>query len=469
METPVKPSEAAARAGRRLQEREARTLSDETRSRIATRLSGLGLAGIRPHIGSLARDPRHASTYYLAADALDAVATVLLRLSAGSPPSDEMFRDAVQIGRVRPGGGREVVVDAIPFGSADGDNIRTFIERIDSAFQPRPRGAQAAIVAAAARPDLAFAAWRTIFERTGWNAAGLAYAGGTTMAEFWSAAVSAAIRAGWRGGYSIEADQLILGEDGLTESVQHTIGDAALFSKFRIDTSRLLDYRADHRTRHGWSEPDVQRLYEDSLAPEVRSWIEAEYKASLAPHEVRRLAVKFGRSLLCIERVCDEIAQRKSRHPAWARAFDFEPSFESAQTITRAKELRFCLHWLKTRGRAPQSFVPNLAFRPGQRYPEDTVQQLEYIRSESWDEIAEATGVMFPGKPLDELAHRVSELAAVAREFGVTLTLDRLEGKQPAVIQLLGRSTGGRLNLVLRPEENAEIREIVSAAENLRS
>jgi hypothetical protein len=494
MNMPVKPSEAAALADLVFQELEARSLNDETRGRIASRLSGLGLSAIQPHIGSLARDPVHASAYYLAADTIGEQdrTSVLLRLSLASSSSSELFRDPVLIGRMRPGGGREVIVTAIPFAARDHENIRIFIERVDTSFQPRPHGAQAAIVVASAQPEQAFPAafdaWRGILKRTGWNPAALAYTGAAgegSSNDVWHSAVQAAIRSGWREGYTVEAQHLSVGEDGLNENVQRAIVEAALYSEFRVDASRLFDYRADHRTRHGWSEPDIEGLYEETLAPEIRSWIEAEYRSPfemgavthrLAPHEVRRLAVKFGHSLLCFERFYDVIAQSKSGVPAWARRFDYEPSFLRAETITRGKELTFCLHWLKARGRPAQSVVPNLAFRNGEPYPETTEQQLDYIRGESWDEIAEATGVVFPGKPLDELAQRVSELSAIARHFGATLTIEALGGKQPAVLQLLGHSASGRVNLNVRldlPGEAGDTRaaahQIVSTAENLRS
>jgi hypothetical protein len=489
MGMPVKPSEAAALADLVFQELETRSLNDETRGRIAARLGGLGLSAIQPHIGSLARDPLQGSAYYMAVDA--AQTPLLLRLATGSSASGAVFRERVLIGRMRPGGGREITVEAIPFGTAEQANIRSFIEQIDTAFQPRPRGAQATIVIGSREPGIAFPiafeAYRSILKRTAWNAAALAYTdadGDASAAAVWHTAVWAAIRAGWREGYGVETHHIRVGSE-VTEAVEESIRCAFRYSKFRLDTSALFDYRADHRTKHGWSEPDVERLYGE-LPADLRAWIESEYSRPFemgavthrfARHEVRRLAVKFGRSLLCLERLHDAIAEAKRALPAASGGFDFEPTLERAESITRPRELTFCLHWLKARGRPAQSVVPNLAFKPGLPYPETTEQQLEYLRGESWDEIAEYTGVVYPGKPLDEFAHRVGELSAVARHFGATLTIGCASGKQAAVLQLAGRATGGRLNLNLRIEEGPEAggdaraasRQIVSVAENLRS
>ncbi|HET8548051.1 MAG TPA: tagaturonate epimerase family protein, partial [Bryobacteraceae bacterium] len=472
MDIPIKPSEAAALADLVFQELEKRPLTDQTRAHIAARLGGLALSAIRPHTGSLARDPVHSAAYYLVADVVPDGVTipVLLRLALASSHSGEIFRNAALIGRMRPGGGREVIVDAIPFSSTDHENIRLFAERIDTLLQPRAQGAQPALVVAADSQEAAlppvFDAYRTILKRMGWSAAAIAYSGAPrqgSSADLWHAAVWAAIRAGWRESYRIEAHHIRVAGHGITEDVEETIRHAAAYSKFRLDASHLIDYRADHRTTQGWSEPDIERLYEENLAADLRAWIESEFSRPFeigavtqrfAPHEVRRFAVKFGRALLCIEQLYDAIAKARSRQPGGTSRFDCEPSFASSETITRAKELTFCLYWLKERGRPAQSIVANLAFLSGRAYPETTEEQLEYIRGHAWDEIAERTGVLYPGKPLDELAHRVTELAATARYFGAALTVQASSGTQPAVLQAIGRATGGRVNVAV-PEITA--------------
>jgi hypothetical protein len=477
MAIPIKPSEAAALADLLFPELEARSLDNETRTRLAGRLSGLGLSALQPYPGSLARDPAHGSAWYIAADAAEGAqrTPVLLRLALASSHSGEVFQDATLIGRMRPGGGREVIVHAVPFGPADHENIDIFTERVEPGFRPRPHGAHAALVVSGgdAQTGLApvFDAYGSILKRTGWNAAAVAYTGDSAEGsgiDRWYAAVWSAIRSGWREGYSLEAHHIT------ASSADKTIRDAVAYTKFRLDTSHLFDYRADHRTRYGWSEPDVQRLYDEAIAPELRAWIETEYSRpfdmgsmthTFALHEVRRLAVKFGGSLLCVEQLYDAISKVKGPHRGGNTGFDYEPVLAGAETITRARELTFCLHWLKARGRPAQSVVPNLAFESGKPYPETTEEQLEYLHGRGWDEVAEYTGVVYPGKPLNELAHRVGELASVARHFGAMLTVEAARGKQPEVFQVLGRATGGQVNIAV----SASAAEILAIADNLRS
>jgi hypothetical protein len=472
MQIPIRPSEAAALADIVVQELEESSVSDATRTRVAARLSGGGLSGLQPYPGSLTADPVHNAVWYVAADAIEGgQSTPLMIRLALEPHSDEVFRDATPIGRMRLSDGREVIVDAVPFGPADHDNIALFIERVDPAFRPRPHGAGPALVVIGGDSPNGLApvfdAYRTVLRRTGWNAAAVAYTGAPdegSSADRWHATVWAAIRAGWRDGYSFEAHHIAVSE---TDSVEEQIRGTSGYTKYRLDMSPLLDYRSDHRTKHGWSEPDVERLYEHGIAPELRAWLEAEYsrvfdsgavRHTFAPHEIRRLAVKFARSLLGVERLYDAIAEMEA-----GRDFDYEPSLVRAETITRPKELTFCLHWLKTRGRPAQSVAPNLAFEPGRPYPETTEQQLEYMHGRGWDEIAEYTGVVYPGKPLEELAHRIGELAAVAEHFGATLTVEAAGGKQSAVLQLIGRTTGGRASVAVSEGD------LVRVAESLRS
>jgi hypothetical protein len=112
--------------------------------------------------------------------------------------------------------GAEVVINAIPFGSADAAQIQTFAEQVDRDFLPRPQGAQSCISIATPDPardaPVAFAAFRAILKSTGVNLASFCFAAGAdadALAPFHDAAVWAivwaAIRAGWREGYGLEA------------------------------------------------------------------------------------------------------------------------------------------------------------------------------------------------------------------------------------------------------------------------
>ncbi|MDZ4802087.1 MAG: hypothetical protein SGI92_28355 [Bryobacteraceae bacterium] len=206
---------------------EGRTLNDDLRTRIGGRIPSLGLRSLIPFAGSLARNPLYGSAYYIAADSIvEGVALpFLLHLTLASAPSNPVYPGAMLIGRLRPGGGREIVVDAVPFGSGDPGAVRLFVEKIDDAFLPRPSGMQSAVSVTAADParDLpaAFEAFRLIRRHGGVNLASFSSFPGAPVACAW-----AAIRAGWRHGYSLETQIL-----GLNSEI------SAEYSTFRIDVT----------------------------------------------------------------------------------------------------------------------------------------------------------------------------------------------------------------------------------------
>jgi hypothetical protein len=193
---PLKASEAAALADLVYSQLEGQPLTTDLRNRFAARLPQLALETFTPFPGSLARDPIHPSTYYMAIDTQSA--PMLLRIALASSPASGLFPGAMLIGRMRPGGGREIVINAAPFSSSDHENVHTFAEQVDRAFLPRPQGPQSAIVAEGPDFAAAFRAFRAVFKATGLNLAAIA---GDFDAALWSA-----IRAGWREGWNAQTD-----------------------------------------------------------------------------------------------------------------------------------------------------------------------------------------------------------------------------------------------------------------------
>jgi hypothetical protein len=191
---PLKANEAAALADLVYQQLEGKALTADLRSRFAGRLPQLGLETFTPHSGSLARDPIHPSTYYLAIDTQSGA--MLLRIALASSPASGLFPGAMLIGRMRPGGGREIVINAVPFHFSDRETVRTFAEQVDPAFLPRSQGPQSAIVVDGAGSATAFRAFRSIFKATGLNIA--------AIAEDYDIALWSAIRAGWREGWNAQ-------------------------------------------------------------------------------------------------------------------------------------------------------------------------------------------------------------------------------------------------------------------------
>jgi hypothetical protein len=206
LELPLSASEGAAFAELVLDQLDHGRLTDDARNRFAIRASALQLSSFTIHPGSIVKDPIHPSTYYVVADARDS--TILLRVALASSPSSGLFPKAVLIGRMRTVSGREVVVNAARFGPSDHDNLRTFVERVDTSFLPRPQGGLPAIAVRCANPvaalPVAFQAFRMVLKRLGVNVA--AVQTGSGYENFYHAALWAAVRSGWREGYTIGAE-----------------------------------------------------------------------------------------------------------------------------------------------------------------------------------------------------------------------------------------------------------------------
>jgi hypothetical protein len=192
---PLKANEAAALADLVYQQLEGHPLTVDLRNLFAARLPQLALETFTPFPGSLARDPIHPSTYYMA---IDAQAPMLLRIALASSPASGLFPGAMLIGRMRPGGGREIVINAVPFNFTDRESVRTFAEQVDPAFLPKSQGPQSAIIVEGSSDFApAFRAFRAILKSTGLN---LAATAGDYDIALWSA-----IRAGWREGWNAQS------------------------------------------------------------------------------------------------------------------------------------------------------------------------------------------------------------------------------------------------------------------------
>ncbi len=504
LELPLKANEAAAIADVIFQQVDGRALTDELRQRLGVRVAGMGIASLQCYWGSLQKDPVHSSTYYLAVDGLSSGSPqpLLLRMAPASAPASGLFPKAILIGRMRPGGGREIVVNAIPFSSTDSVAIRTFAEQVDRAFLPRSQGAQSAIAVGNRHPEIslpaAFAAFGRLLKETGLNLASTVQLSATremtteeaiaardgetptatghtrvSISQLYEAGLWAAIRAGWRDGYNAEADHFIVTGDNpeaiarSVEATKEAIRLAAGYTKFTTDTSRLFELHADSRHPHPWSGAQIEERFLASFDGEDRAWILEEFSRTFtigektyafSREEAMRLAVKFGASLKLNEELFDYIRQRKAAAKL-GRTFDFEPSIDEAETLTTPEELIFYMHWLRSRGRAAQLVPPNLGFKKRQAYPAalDTsdaagVGLRDYVHHKMWPELLPRVVNEFDGKPLDELAARIRELAAVARHFNGTLSIHSGSGKQPEVLRRIGDATGGRWNYKISGE-----------------
>ena len=455
-------------------------LTDELRSKAVADAGAP--AGWTALAGSLSRDPASADKLYLCAD--------------GGPES----REHVLLAFHRAADGL-VTVEQQPFASTDRAAIRDFAERIDRSFLPRPQGDQPGIATGNRHPEIslpaAFDAFGRILAKKGVNMASTVQLSATremtleeTIAErtgddptaightrisiehLYHAGLWAAIRSGWRAGYTAEADHFIVtGESdeqvaGSIEMVKESIRRAAGYTKFTTDSSRMFALHADERHPSPWSDAEIESRFEQLMNDEERAWtlkefsqtfVAGEYRYQFSAAEIRRLAVKFVQSLKLNEELYDFISEVKGGEP-----FDFEPSIDEAETLTTAKELLFYMHWLAARGRPATLVPPNLGFKKRQAYPDTADALAAYVKGKMWPELAPRVNGEFGGDPLEELGARVRELAAVAKKFDGTLSIHSGSGKQAAALEMIGRATEGRVNYKISGELQLQLLDVLS-------
>jgi tagaturonate epimerase len=390
-----------------------------------------------------------------------------------------------------------------PFASGDRENVEAFAKHIDLTFLPRPQRDRPGIASGNRHPEVSlpavFDAFRDILRDTGLNLASTVQLSATremttdeemarrdgsnptapghtrvSIRHLYHAGLWAAIRSGYRYGYTAEADHFIVSGANDAEIaksvdwVKEAIRQAAGYTKFTTDTSRVFDLRADVRHPQPLSASQIEELFQQRLTPDERAWVHAafsepfdcgsaSYRFDAA--EIKRLAVKFVPSLKLNEELFDSIL--KARHGA---QFDFEPSLDEAETLTSAKELIFYMHWLKERGRPAQLVPPNLGFKKRQAYPETRAALEKYSYHKMWPEVMPRVDGEFGGNPIPELKDRVRELAEVARFFDGTLSIHSGSGKQPEVLRSIGSATHGRLNYKISGELQLQLFDVLSEA-----
>jgi hypothetical protein len=421
LDLPLRPSEAAELAILIFDQAERKALNDEVRNRLAAQAAVLRLETVAPYFGSLVRDPVHPSSYYLAVDG-GRGEPLLLHLAPATAPTSSIFYKPLLIGRMRRPNGPEIVVNALPFGPSDHENLEKFVAQIGAAFLPRPQGQRPAIAVSGALPA-AFEAFRAILKRSGKNLAATAADPAASSRDFYYAGLCAAIRAGWREGYSAGI-HLVVGA-GHARPIREAVRDAAGFTRFSTDTSSLF-----RETGNGYAPEDRAWLLDQFVRPfEIG---DAVYE--FTPPDVLRLASKFGPALKTNEQLHESIRQARSARKT-SRSFDFEPSLQGDSTLTTPQELIFWLHWLKARGHPAQLAAPNLG----------------------------AGGA----------AQRLKEFAAIARHYQCTLSIRSGAGHSREELEAIARATIGRVNytisreLRLPPENSDYAGYIVWLAEHL--
>ncbi len=488
--------------------------TDQARARLQANLANRNFSSLRAYAGSLTADPVQPGQYYLAIEAVDgdAVQPLLVQLSSGATASGGPFTNPLRDESLElPGGGR-AGLRAYSFSSYDHDAIAVFARDVAPEFLPRPQRALPAIATGNRHPEIslpaAFAAFGTILEKTGVNWASTVQLSATremttddaiaartgddpvavghtrvSIRHLYHAGLWAAIRAGWRAGYTAEADHFIVSGSTDTEiarsveMVKEAIRQAAGYTKFTTDTSRMFELESDVRHPQAWNAAAVEERFHQIFSPEEARWVLAEFSQpfhidsttyAFSREEILRLAVKFGRSIKLNEELFDCIRAAKAAQGT-STDFDFEPSLDEAETLTTTKELLFYMHWLKAHGRPAQLVPPNLGFKKRQAYPvkiESTVEHgkglEEYAHHKMWPELVPNVISHFASQPLAELAARVAELAAVARYFDGTLSIHSGSGKQAEVLEAIGHSTRGRVNYKISGELQLQLFDVLS-------
>jgi hypothetical protein len=390
---PLAPAEAAELARLILAQAERRKLDADVRARIAARAGALRLERVRPHFGSLARDPVHHSSYYLAVDG-DNGSPQLLHIAPASAPTSSVFPKPLLVGRSHQQGGEEIVINSVPFGPRDQENIEKFVSVLDSSFLPKPGAFRSEIRAAA---PAAFAGFQTIWKTRGKNLAALALAGDSVPAAFYYAGLWSAIRSGWREGYGMGISLRVAGPNHV-DAVRERIRAAARFTRFAVDLAALA------AAEDNAAPPSESAWPADAFA---RPFDTGETVFEFSPADLARLAARFGPALRVAERLHETVRQARATVPG-SRTFDFEFSLASSPLPTASADLLFCLEWLKSAGRTVHLAAPAL--------PAECARQPEQLRS----------------------------LAAVARLYNCTLSIDTHGDDRPETLEAVARATSGR-------------------------
>ncbi len=435
----------------------------------------------RFHLPSLTADPHDETTLYL----------------VGDRGADETKSALLTFTRTK---GGEVQIHEQPFRPVDRETVREMAAK-DARFLPRPQKDLPAVAVGNRHPEIAlpavFDAFGRVLDQTGVNMASTVQLSATremttdeaivardgedpteightriSIEHLYHSGLWAAVRAGWRHGYSAEADHFIVSGANPSEiaasieATQEAIRRAAGYTKFTTDTSRLFRLEADTRHPNAWTDAQVDEAFAKNLTDDERGWLLNEFTApkqvegytyDFSPPEVRRLAVKFSESLKLNEELYDFIREQKS-----GAEFDFEPSIDEAATLTTPKELFFYMYWLQARGRPAGLVPPNLGFKKRQAYPEELGPLKDYAAHKMWPDLVPAVESRFGGDPVAELAARVSDLAAVARRFDGTLSIHSGSGKQARVLEMIGQATAGRVNYKISGELQLQLLDVLS-------
>jgi hypothetical protein len=282
-ELPVKASDAAALADLLYQTLEPRRASLSTpgvpadlRQRFTGRLSALELPTIRVYPGSLQADPIHPSAYFIAVDGARSghLSPLLLRIAPAASPATGLFPKSILIGRMRPAGGREIVVNAIPFAPTDLPAITTFTGQVDRAFLPRPQGLQPALVVSSPDPATVFPAVFDAFRALGRDS--------VALEGDWGVILWSAIRSGWRDGYAAgtqvevkdldEARAILETRPGFTRyalDFSYYAGDAAAAAESLYDHIRRVKLSLPAGVPRGF-DLEVPAGISDALRPQGR-------------------------------------------------------------------------------------------------------------------------------------------------------------------------------------------------------
>lgn len=288
---------------------EGRPVTDDIRTRIGGRASLANFQALTLFPGSLERDPIHPSAYYCCVDGVDGQ-PMLLRIATAQAPGSGLFPKAILIGRTHLGN-RELVLSATPFGPDNRQPISVFSGELNKTFLPKTYGTKPVIRVRSHAPATQFGpaadGFRAILKATGQNKACFAAVPETDVESFYFHTVWALIRAGWREGYTIQAEPQSK-EDAKT---------AKEFTRFAVRTAELLPTLREARKRSfdvelNTSEEEMEGALE---ALKEEGWAAQSVRLAEPPRNMEALealALRFRTQLNLQDVVLPENADRQS-------------------------------------------------------------------------------------------------------------------------------------------------------------
>ncbi|SLM18538.1 hypothetical protein SPIRO4BDMA_50053 [uncultured spirochete] len=257
---------------------------------------------------------------------------------------------------------------------------------------------------------------------------------GATFEGVWTYGVLEALSSDFLPIFGADADHLQLKSDVRSvERMKKILNAARHYSFFTMDISQIADYQAMFRTSlSGAAELLDRHIPQDALRKDVLMWHRQRYWFNGREYRfdealLGRLVGKYWEALSLLEKYFHLIRDMKQGEP-----FDFEltidevpPGIHTHEIITGEEELLFLLNEAERRGLSLTHVAPNFG-------------------------IEKTTDYCGPDG-LEGLFRRVSNLHAIAEQYGLMLDCHSGDDLSDETRHVFGRATGGRIHYKISP------------------